>query len=124
MAAPLIIQTGWPGRVLSPNGRPNRWRKAEAVKAAKNEAYFATSEAIGRSFATALPDRVKVTIHARPAVVRNRDDDNLVASCKAFLDGIAARLGVDDRRFDLQPVHWIPARSPGQLRFEVEVANA
>lgn len=44
-----------------------------------------------------LPSRIEVTrVGPRPL-----DADNLVASAKAVLDGVAAALGVDDARFQV-----------------------
>jgi Holliday junction resolvase RusA-like endonuclease len=43
------------------------------------------------------PVAVKIVFH--PAVDRNRDLDNMQASQKAALDGIALALGVDDSIF-------------------------
>jgi crossover junction endodeoxyribonuclease RusA len=121
MASPLIIKTGWPGRSLSPNGRVHWRKKASAVRAAKNEASLAAYQALGRCPGWSLADRLKVTIRAHPAVARQRDDDNLIASCKPFRDGIADRLGVDDSRFDLQPVVWGPPTGGHScLYFEIE----
>jgi hypothetical protein len=46
--------------------------------------------------------RLRVSIIARPKDNRARDEDNLQASLKAALDGVAAALGVDDSRFRIQ----------------------
>ena len=61
-----------------------------------------------------------MTIHAHPAVSRNRDDDNLIAACKAYRDGIADALGVNDSMFDVQPVQWGDLSKRGKLTFTVE----
>jgi len=117
--ASLRIQTGWPSSNLSPNGRPNRWQKAKSLRQAKNEGFIATLSAkpVGFQFG---PGPLKVTIHAQPPIKRERDDDNIVASAKPFRDGIAAALGIDDKRFENQPVQWQEPKRPGRLIFEVE----
>ena len=117
--ASLRIQTGWPSSNLSPNGRPNRWEKAKALREAKNEGYVATFAAkpVGFKFG---PGPLKVTLHAFPPVRRDRDDDNLIAAAKAFRDGIAAALGVNDKTFAVQPVQWNECAKGGRLIFEVE----
>jgi hypothetical protein len=43
--ASLRIETGWPSNDLSPNGRPNRYAKARAIRRAKAEGYLATASA-------------------------------------------------------------------------------
>ena len=117
--AGLRIVTGWPSSNLSPNGRPNRWQKAKSLRQAKNEGFIATLSAkpVGFQFG---PGPLKVTIHAQPPVRRTIDDDNIVASAKAFRDGIAAALGVDDKVFQNQPVVWLEPKKPGRLVFAIE----
>jgi len=132
MTEPLVIATSWPARILSPNASRTRdfWRRSRAKNEAKNEGFLATCAALN-------PKRTgpwgggpplglgpfKVTIHAFPAVARTRDDDNLVAQCKALLDGIAQRLKIDDSRFKMQPVEWHTPGPPARLVFEVEVQS-
>lgn len=126
--ASLSIPTGWPSSNLSPNGRPNRWQKAKSLRQAKNEGFIATLAAkpVGFQFG---PGPLKVYIHAFPPTRpqgggRHPDDDNLIASAKAFLDGIAFALGVDDSRFDIAGVQWFEAGRPGRLLFAIEGAVA
>ena len=120
--AGLRISTGWPSSNLSPNGRPNRWEKARSLRRAKNEGFIATIAAkpVGFQFG---PGPLKVTIHAEPPTARERDDDNLIAAAKAFRDGIAAALGVNDKLFQNQPVQWLAPKRPGRLIFEVEAVE-
>jgi len=51
-----------------------------------------------------LPVKIAVTAKAR---TRFPDADNVVASAKSYLDGIADRLGVNDRRFMAPTVEFI-----------------
>ena len=109
MPDPLRVETGWPAPALSPNARPNRWDKAHAVRVAKKEGYAMALVGGALHWPGRHHDgRFKLTIHAAPAVERGRDDDNLIASTKAHRDGIAAALKVDDKRFDTQPLIWLP----------------
>jgi crossover junction endodeoxyribonuclease RusA len=125
MSGSVIVEVGWPDKRLSPNG-PQRNRAAcRRVKAeARNEAYLATVYALnsGHYDWHLSPGTIEVTIVACPSCKRARDDDNLIASCKAFLDGIARRLGVNDALFAIQPVQWREPDSskPACLFFVIE----
>ena len=48
-----------------------------------------------------MPSFTGYTLEFRHAMRRRRDDDNLAASCKAYRDGIADALGIDDFRLRL-----------------------
>ena len=124
MAALFRIELGWPDPKLNPNNRAHRMAKAMAGKAARKEAYWATCIVVPRCFRHNGTSRFGLTIHAHPALARERDDDNLIASLKPHRDGIAEALGVDDRMFDLAPVQWgepIPGPGFGRGRVIIEV---
>ena len=97
----LTIELPWVNAALSPNARCH-WRdKHKATVSAKNYAWGMT-----KSLMPALgiaagswdgPVAVLVTFH--PAIDRGRDLDNMLASCKAWLDGISKALGIDDKHF-------------------------
>lgn len=123
MVDPIRVETGWPKRVLSPNGRAHHYAKAKAKRIAKSEAFLATASVVLPSRPSLPPGKLKVTIYAFPAVLRTRDDDNLVASCKAYLDGIAAALNVDDSRFLAPVVEWGDKAPGGRLVFQIESAS-
>lgn len=120
--AVLRIQTGWPSKELSPNGRFHFREKAKANRIAKTDGYYSALVALNATPGWKPgPGRLFVTIIATPPVRRERDDDNLIASAKPFRDGIAAAIGVDDKRFVNEPVQWsAKARRPGSLVFELE----
>lgn len=87
-----MIQFPWPSRALSPNGRAHWAAKAQATKAARTLAFYATKE-------SKVPPCVSFTLTFHPPTNRARDLDNLVASCKAYLDGMAQAWGVNDSAF-------------------------
>ena len=96
----MIVTLPWPNRDLSPNVKKGWRAKWRATKAAKLSAWVRVkSDSLHRSFAGADVLHVKITFH--PPDRRARDEDNLVASCKAYLDGIAGAILVDDSRFRL-----------------------
>ena len=107
----ITVEMPWPSIALSPNGRAH-WRdKHKAAKASKNYAWGMT-----KSLMVPLcivpgswigPISVQLTFH--PAVDRDRDLDNMQASQKAALDGIALALGIND-------THFRPVSSIGEHR--------
>lgn len=96
-----MIQFPWPSSALSPNARGHWAVKAQAFKAAKTLAFYATKE-------SKQPATTRFKLVFCPPNNRRRDADNLIASCKAYLDGMAAAWGVDDSlfrwSFDFGPV--------------------
>lgn len=93
----------WPHKNLSPNARPHWSTKAKAVKGARHMAKYTALEAAGRDVAkfieTFRAGRVSVRYEFFPKDRRRRDVDNLMASTKAYTDGIADALAMDDSRF-------------------------
>ncbi len=92
----------FPHRDLSPNARVHWSTHAKRAKAARQDAYYATREQRAapiewRKDFEPLP--VKLTFC--PPDGRARDTDNMLSSCKAYLDGIADAIGVDDSRWQL-----------------------
>jgi crossover junction endodeoxyribonuclease RusA len=120
VVSPIRIETGWPAKHLSPNSRPNPWQLSTAKRKAKNEAFLATCSVVLPTRPQLGPGKLKVTIEAHPPVERRRDADNLVASCKAMLDGIAYALRVDDSQFLAPVVEWRELRPHGRLIFQIE----
>ena len=116
-----------PGKIdrrLSPNARVH-WRTLAAAKGnAKDTAYM-----IARfDSANVQGDISAATYHielGKAKGEKQKDADNLVASCKAHLDGIAAALGVDDRGWTLGTVTQV--RDPdgtGYLSIRLEWEQA
>ena len=121
-AGGLSIQLSWPDKALNPNSRPHRMALWRAKKDAKEAAGWTTKEVLGnRRFA---PPAGRIPIHfiATPPTQRDRDDDNLIASCKAQLDAIAAALGVNDNLFIAPTIEWCPPVAPGSLIIRIGAA--
>lgn len=100
----MIVKLPWPHKVLWPNGRTLN-RHYKAAETAKHKAWaWAAVRAqlpphIGRF---RIP--VHLTFYPKPRGPAP-DRDNCVASCKAYLDGVALALGVNDSLFDImEPV--------------------
>ena len=88
----MIVLLPWPPKELSPNARVHWAKKAKAAKSYRNGAVWVTPrDEPGRN----------VTITFNPPDNRRRDLDNMLASIKSGLDGIAAAIGVDDSQWSL-----------------------
>lgn len=103
----MLIQLPYPHKILWPNGRTRskRWLNAEFQKH-KNWAYFAAHAALPVRYQNGgerIPIRLTVSGQARGPMP---DKDGAGSACKAYLDGIALALGVNDSLFDPQPVHF------------------
>jgi crossover junction endodeoxyribonuclease RusA len=91
-----LLRLSWPASPLWQN-RPYHWRrKAEAVANYKREAWAtALAQSIGR-IQTTTP-RLVFSFH--PPDNRRRDLQNMPATQKAAIDGIALAMGCDDHGF-------------------------
>jgi crossover junction endodeoxyribonuclease RusA len=90
----------WPPKELSPNARVN-WRKLRGPQS-PGERYKQTAWALCKEARlTVAPGDgwISLFITFSPPDRRRRDIDNMLASLKSGLDGIALALGVDDQRF-------------------------
>jgi crossover junction endodeoxyribonuclease RusA len=86
------VRLPWPPKALSPNHRSrSHWPRTRAIKAARQTAWALTLEA------KATGKLLSFTFH--PPDRQARDRDNLIASMKAYQDGIADALKVDDSTF-------------------------
>lgn len=105
----------WPARVVHPNSRAHWRRRAAATKLMRHDACVVAKAAklrVGDG-----PVHVTLTFH--PADKRRRDLDGCITSCKAYLDGLADALGVDDNRFTLSARMSDICAHGGEVKFEV-----
>ena len=97
-----MICLPFPEKSLWPNGRPNRFVKAKAVKNHKKLAYGKTLEYLaGRKYSGPQELQLSYTINAKTSGPEP-DKDNAIAAMKAYQDGISLALGVNDKHF-LEP---------------------
>lgn len=92
-----MIELPYPVKILWPNGRTRnlKWRAAE-VKKARTMAGWAAKAARIRLADSPIPVHIEVRPLSRgPAP----DKDACVSAAKAYLDGIADALGINDRHF-------------------------
>jgi Holliday junction resolvase RusA-like endonuclease len=108
------ITLPWPDKRLSPNARLG-WRGALRVKrSAKNEAVIETLRQVGGNGFRFFDGAIKATITFYPPDKRRRDRDNMVASFKAYQDGIAYATAADDSRW-VPTYHVGPPEAPGRV---------
>ena len=109
----MNIELAYPDKIVWPNGRGHWGPKSRAIKALRSQAYWATEKAMQTSGFT-MPETLKIalTVHPKPKGPLP-DKDNCVAACKAYLDGIADALKVNDRNFDAPTVTFGERRKYG-----------
>lgn len=121
----IEFELPWPSRGLSPNSRLTFYEKARLFKQTKAVAYQYTRKAM--LDADVKPPKMEkktgvmnVQLAFWPPVTRYHDEDNMLANCKATLDGIAAALQIDDTIFHFREQIWHPAEKPGRMAVMLE----
>lgn len=100
--APLVLP--WPNRKLNPNYRKHKhWGPQSAAKKTARRQAAHLARAAGWDKAHWPEGKLAVWIDYYAPDKRRRDVDNLLASSKAALDGIADAIGVNDRDFVPHP---------------------
>lgn len=103
----LRVELPFPPAELSPNKRLHWAKKARVVAKYRGECTWLTelSEArrhiAGRAVRFPGDGEISVSLTFCPPNKRRRDLDNMIASAKSLLDGVATALAVDDSRFAL-----------------------
>lgn len=114
------VNLPWPSRTLHPNARPHWSKKASATKAAR---FTASTMAKSSGLTSIRADSLKVTCIFSPPDNRARDQDGMLSSCKAYFDGIADVIGIDDSKWLHQAPLWgLPCKG-GNVRIQIEVAE-
>lgn len=109
-----MIVLPFPDKILWPNGRGHYMAKSRAVKKHKEWAYNATKAALPPCFKhNGTPITLQYTI--TPKTSHAIDRDNAVAAMKAYQDGIALALGVDDSAFGTPRVEFADPEKPGRV---------
>lgn len=93
-----MIVLPWPPKQLNPNSRTHWAVKAKFTKACRLRAGLETKVARVK---VDWEGKIDVHIAFHPPDRRERDQDGMLSSCKAYLDGIADGLWVNDNRFRL-----------------------
>ncbi len=88
----------WPAKELSPNSRVH-WAQLGAKKAAYRHDCYTIARGDGILKCSAKKAHLTITFY--PPDKRGRDLDNMLASIKSGLDGLADAMGMDDRHWTL-----------------------
>lgn len=129
----LEIELPWPPRGLSPNARLQVFAKAKLFKSTKLLAGAVTKRALldagidrvilaGAKDAAGHGGVMNLQLFCTPPINRYRDEDNLIANCKAYFDGVADAMRINDTVFHFREQVWHDAEKPGKLivRFDWE----
>ena len=116
LTVPLYI----PAYCLSPNGRPHRRVKHAAGKKARALANLRTLQVLA-GLVPPCPLAYSLAYYW-PGMAR--DDDNAIASAKAYLDGICSALGVDDRNVRFRSLYHHKDRACPRLEIILHLAKS
>lgn len=112
--ASLSLTLPWPSADLSPNARVHWAVRSRAVKSARDYGWGMVRAAMGPlgipHGSWRGPITAEYTFH--PSIERTRDDDGLIGRMKAYRDGMARALGVDDHGFRTMPIVYGEKRKP------------
>ena len=100
-----MIELPFPDKILWPNGRGHHMAKHRAFQKHKLWAYHAML-AHGGSAALTVAGRIDWVVTFYPKTRNAIDDDNARASLKAYQDGLAAAIGVNDSVFAAPSVQF------------------
>ena len=114
MIVKLVVALAHPGKALRPNGRAHWATKQRAVREARGRARLLMLRSKRDAEAMCMlpvgwrPSRYDVTWFFWGGT--GPDADNALASCKAYLDGCADALGVNDRVLDCAGIYRVKDR--------------
>lgn len=88
----------WPPKELSPNARVHWGKKYRATKKYRRDCCYLAKSAGAK---VTGDGQIHLEVRFFPPSKQRRDMDNMIASIKALLDGLADALGVNDSRFSI-----------------------
>ena len=118
----IAVNLGWPDMKLTPNRRPDNAKYYRKLKAqARNDGFLLMKQALngGRSPFT-MDSYIRVVPAVSPPDARRRDEDNLIAGLKHYMDGMAKALGIDDSQFHWDKIRWKKPVKGGVLEITLE----
>ena len=115
----MKIHLPYPHKALWPNGRAHWAAKARETKKHHSWAHTATLAVDDRPKVSDDKLTVHITVHGKPTGPLP-DEDNVAAAFKAYQDGIASAIGIDDRHFAAPTVSFADTRTG---KFVVEIGG-
>lgn len=118
----IRVDLPYPHKLLWPNGR-TRNPHAKPAQAKKHRKWGFDATMADSGWRTFAPGSDLLPVHivvSRKTAGVHPDRDNSVAAAKAYLDGIADRLGINDRLFSAPTVEFI---APITGRFVIEIGG-
>lgn len=112
-----MIELPYPAKILWPNGRAHWAAKHREFQKHKEWAYIAMRVEWheGRISAAAMQLPVQWSATFYPKTRHPIDDDNARASLKAYQDGFARALEIDDRHFAAPAIHFAEPVKHGRV---------
>ena len=112
----LVVVLPWPHRYLSPNSRVMWQAKYQVSSKARNLARLLTLELFGcGNSALPIDNAINIQLIAHAYDKRSRDEDNIIASMKPYLDGISDAIGVNDAAFHFRELQFGQTKRPAEI---------
>lgn len=102
----MTIELPFPAKILWPNGRGHHMKKHRLFQDHKRWAYLAAYSVLPGCFKPTPDARFRLLITVHPKTRNAIDKDNASAAMKAYQDGIAKAMKVDDSRFELPDLQF------------------
>lgn len=113
----MIVTLPWPNKLLWPNGSRGDPRAVAGQKKRHKAWAWAAAKEAGMPIVGNGKIPIRLIVHAKPKGPLP-DGDNCVAALKAYQDGIAQAIGIDDKHFEVPTVEFA---LPRDGRFVVEI---
>ena len=100
----MKIVLPWPNSILLPNKakRANRFVLARYTASARREGHYETRSQLGMHHGLTAPVSIQYEFTPPKRQGNAPDDDGMVGMMKAYRDGIADAIGIDDRHFRME----------------------
>ncbi len=120
MPEPVLVKLPRPHKYLTPNVRANRYAKNRVFQESKDMATLVCKQAMQAVHCLGWQS-ARYDVHEWTPTAKRQDQDNLVASLKAYLDGcVLAGLVPDDRFLEIGDVDQsISPRMNDQHRLQI-----
>jgi crossover junction endodeoxyribonuclease RusA len=111
----IQVELPYPAKILWPNGRGHHMAKHREFQKHKKWAHLALRAELGPDFKPLEHALIVWSATFYPKTRHKVDDDNARASLKAYQDGLAAALGVNDILFAAPRIHFAEPVKNGRV---------